>query len=99
MSDKSQSETAFTVRPDPAEEDPKQRADLADEAKELEKIRAWVPTLKLQGTTLGNNPSAMINNQVYRLGELINRFKVTRIEPRQIVMKRGGVEITLPMDD
>lgn len=86
--------------PNPKDDRQKQDEETADQIKQqLRDIREWVDSLELQGTTLGRHPTAMINNRIYRLGEKINDFKIVRIEPRQIVMHQGDIEVVLPMSD
>lgn len=90
------------LEPDPGTSVPeKSPADSSEEQKRklIEDIRQWVDTLVYQGGIMGEKPQAMINNKIYKQGEKINGFTITKVMPRQVVMERDGIEIILPMSE
>jgi hypothetical protein len=59
--------------------------------------RAPASQFKLQTTLMDSSPSAMINGQLVREGDLISGFTVVRIVPGKIVLRRVGVELEIAM--
>jgi len=54
-------------------------------------------SLRLQSTMLDNEPHAVINGTVYRVGDTLNGFVIRRIEHRCVVMTRDDVHVELKM--
>lgn len=77
----------------------KSRTDLPDDNARIEAVREWANTLVLQAAIVGEHPRAMINSQVYRLGDKINGFTIRRVEARLVVLEDQGIEIHLPLGD
>lgn len=70
-----------------------------DEKEQIEAIRTMASQLRFQAAMLGPTPRALINDRIYRLGDKINNFRVTKIESRRVVLENGGIEIHLEMSE
>ena len=74
---------------------------------EMEAIRVWAGGLELQAAVLGDEPTAMINERIYRVGDsiggsvvenvVIDGFVLTSVKPRLAVLSRGEIRIQLEM--
>lgn len=73
--------------------------ETSDERNRIEAIREMAATLRFQAGMLGPTPRALINDRVYRLGDKINGFAVSKIESRRVVLEKDGIEIHLRMSD
>lgn len=68
-----------------------------------EKPADSVSTVKLEGVELngiiwkGGEPSAIINNQVVRLGSSIGKKKIIEINPDAVILQEGDIKYTLKM--
>jgi hypothetical protein len=51
--------------------------------------------IHLKGTILGERPIAMMNGRVYRVGEVLEGFKVVEIEKKQITVERDGTRLVV----
>lgn len=48
--------------------------------------------------TSGKSPSAIINNEVYRVGDVIGNKKVVKIMPKMVILEYGREEIVLTLE-
>ncbi|MBT8485293.1 MAG: hypothetical protein HKO59_01085 [Phycisphaerales bacterium] len=55
-------------------------------------------TLRLQGTFLGSDPRALINNRIFVIGDTIRGFRVEAIAKRQVTLVKDGVRFDLEME-
>jgi hypothetical protein len=51
--------------------------------------------IHLKGTVLGDRPIAMMNGRVYRVGEVVEGFKIVEIVTNQITVERGGSRVVI----
>lgn len=51
--------------------------------------------IHLKGTVLGERPLAMMNGRVYRVGEVVEGFKIVEIVTNQITVERSGTRVVL----
>jgi hypothetical protein len=51
--------------------------------------------IDLKGTILGERPIAMMNGRVYRVGEVVEGFKIVEIEKNQITVERDGKSLVV----
>jgi hypothetical protein len=64
----------------------------------IDNVRIAAGSLKLQSTVIGAHPSAMVNGQMVREGDDIAGFRVLKIEARQIIVEREGIELAVLME-
>lgn len=69
----------------------------ADESARVASIRQAAGELRLQSTIRGEQPRAVINGISLAQGQQIKGFVLVRIEARQVIIERDGVQITLEM--
>lgn len=62
-------------------------------------IRAQAQALSLQSTMLGPSPTALVNGQVLRQGEVIQGFRLQRVDSDSCVVSKDGVDVLLRMKD
>ena len=62
-------------------------------------VRAQARSLALQSTMISQNPIAIINGQVLRVGEWTNGFEVTEITARACKVSKSGVTVILKMKE
>jgi hypothetical protein len=79
--------TAKVVQDDPA----------ARQAAAKKKVLAEAHSLGLQTTMVGSSPTAMINGQVLRVGDVIRGFQVVEISSRSCTLVKDEVRVTLEM--
>jgi len=72
-------------------------ADKAEESIE-HVVQAQARALILQSTIVSEDPIAIINGTVLRVGDSINGFRVVSISPRGCTMKKRGVTVFLEMN-
>ncbi|HOW72253.1 MAG TPA: hypothetical protein PKY77_16760 [Phycisphaerae bacterium] len=60
-------------------------------------VRRAAAALVLQNTVPGPRPSATINGQVVRQGDIVDDFVVERIEPARVTVRRETVRVTLEL--
>jgi len=62
-------------------------------------VRAQAQALSLQSTIVGDVdvPTAIINGEVLRVGDLINGFRVVDIAARTCTVEKANLRITLEM--
>ena len=77
----------------------KSATESVDNDGEMEAIRRWVRGLELQAAILGDEPTAMIDDQLYRVGDRVNGFAVTTIGARYVTLSKGEIEIRLEMGE
>ncbi|HNX91594.1 MAG TPA: type 4a pilus biogenesis protein PilO [Candidatus Omnitrophota bacterium] len=46
----------------------------------------------------GDNPTAIINNDVYRIGDKLDGMRVKAITPDEVVLEDGGTEVVVKLD-
>ena len=64
----------------------------------MEKPHTPAPTLKLSGTIVGGErPIAIINNQLIRLGDWIEGFKVVKIGKTEVLLDSGISKIVVAL--
>jgi len=64
----------------------------------VENPRTATPTLKLSGTIVGGErPIAIINNQLIRLGDWIEGFKVVKIGKTEVLLDSGISKIVVEL--
>lgn len=61
-------------------------------------VQAQARALILQSTIVSDDPIAIINGTVLRVGDSINGFRVVSISPRGCTMKKRGVTVFLEMN-
>ena len=71
--------------------------EIANLPEEEQIIRAQARSLTLQSTMLSENPVAIINGQVLRVGEWINGFEVTEITAHACKVSKTDVTVLLKM--
>ena len=54
--------------------------------------------LHLKGTILGERPVAMMNGRVYRVGEVVEGFKIVEIEKNRIAVERDGTRLVVAVN-
>ncbi|MBP7937451.1 MAG: hypothetical protein KA354_22640 [Phycisphaerae bacterium] len=59
--------------------------------------RRAAASLVLQSTVLGPRPSATINGQVVRQGDIVDDFVIERIEAARVTVRRETVRVTLEL--
>lgn len=73
-------------------------AEAVEQTPDAAAVRAEAErTVKLQAIIFGEEPIAMINGQVWRQGQTIEGFHITRIESRRLVLRKHGVEVVLEL--
>ncbi len=70
----------------------------ADQSGEPDDLTKQAAKLKLQSTFLGPSPMALVNGQLVREGDTIEKFQVIKIEPRRIAVEKNGVTLQISMD-
>ena len=65
----------------------------------IEAVRQAAGQLKLQSTLLGRNSRALINGELLKPGQQINGFELIAVGPRQVTVRRDGVEVVLEMGE
>lgn len=63
----------------------------------IEGIRDKARALQLQSIMFGAVPTAMINGEVVRTGNLVEGFRILKIEPRRLIVERQGIELAISM--
>jgi len=53
--------------------------------------------LVLQATLLGDEPKALINGQMLRVGQTIRGFKLTNVRQHEVTLEKNGIEIRLEL--
>ena len=61
------------------------------------RLQQAIEGLELQGTILGEHPRALINGQLFGLGDQVRGLTVSEIQHRQISLERNGVTVRLEM--
>ena len=51
--------------------------------------------IHLKATVLGERPLAMTNGRVYRVGEVVEGFKIVEIEKNQMTVERDGTRVVI----
>lgn len=80
------------VAPDEGPDDPPVVPDPP--AEDVDELLA---ALVLQGTMLSDDPQAMINGELFRVGDHVKGFVIRTIGNRRVVVVRAGVERTLEL--
>lgn len=62
-----------------------------------EAARAASQALRLQAVMLGDEPRAVVNGRVYRVGEAVGEFVIRRIERRGIVVQKDDVAVNIDL--
>ena len=62
-------------------------------------LRAQAQSLDLQSTMVSENPVAIINGRMLRIGEWINGFELIVITPRGCSVRKNGTTIMLDMSN
>jgi len=87
----------------------KSLASRTDEKKQrqvlIENLRLQAATLRLETTVMGARPRAVINGEMVGEGDLVASgsgatrtvFRVSKIEPRRIIVEREGIKLEIPM--
>ena len=74
-----------------------------DNELDMQEVRKWADGLVLQAAVLGDEPTVMINDQVYRMGdrigERVGSFVVKSVRSRRATLSNGTIEIHLEMGD
>ena len=70
----------------------------ADQVGEQDDLTKQAVKLKLQSTFLGPSPMALVNGQLVREGDTIDKFRVVKIEPRKIAVEQNGITLQISMD-
>ena len=77
----------------------KSMADRADQIKEhrarVENIRSQAAKLRVQSTLMGASPKALVNGELVGVGDVVASFRVSKIEPRRIVVEREGIKLEI----
>lgn len=76
---------------EPVAEAPVERPDPAAVRRDAEREVA------LQAIIFGEEPIAMINGEVTKVGQTVAGFRVVRIEARRIVLEKENIEISLEL--
>jgi hypothetical protein len=75
------------------------RADLKMEREVLlANMRTEAEKLKVQSTMMGASPKALINGELVSEGDVVASFRVSKIEPRRIVLEREGIKLEKRLD-
>ena len=53
--------------------------------------------LTLQSTVMASDPLAVINNEIFRVGQQTHGFRITAIKPRHVTLEKNGTTLTLEM--
>jgi hypothetical protein len=61
----------------------------------LENLRLQAAQLKVQSTVMSATPKALINGELVGVGDVVASFRVSKIEPRRIVVEREGIKLEL----
>jgi len=61
-------------------------------------IRAEAAKLQLQSILMADPPRVMIGRDIYRVGQRVGSFVLTRITSNSVVLEKGGFEVTLRME-
>ncbi|MEX2673752.1 MAG: hypothetical protein WD294_16750 [Phycisphaeraceae bacterium] len=83
-----------TPEPEPVKAPPEPTAPMPDVASVT---RAATQNVRLHAIIHGDDPIAMINNEVWREGQQVNGFRIVRIASRHIVISKDGIQITLEL--
>ena len=70
-----------------------------DNESEMEALGKWARGLEFQAAILGDEPTAMINDRPYRVGDRIGDFVVTEVRSRRVVLSKDDVSIRLEMGE
>jgi hypothetical protein len=63
----------------------------------VDNVRIMAESLKLDSTMMGAEPTAMVNGQMVREGDVIAGFHVLRIETRELIVEREGIKLAIVM--
>jgi hypothetical protein len=63
----------------------------------VDNIRIMAESLKLESTMMGSQPTAMVNGQMVREGDVIAGFRVLNIESRELIVEREGIRLAIVM--
>jgi hypothetical protein len=63
----------------------------------VDNVRIMAESLKLESTMLGSEPTAMVNSQMVREGDVIAGFHVLKIEARELIVEREGIRLAIGM--
>lgn len=69
----------------------------ADESQGVQAVVAAARRLKLQSVITGSEPHAMINDQMVKVGQVIEGFTVIAVRERFVVVQRDGTTIQIGM--
>jgi hypothetical protein len=61
----------------------------------VENLQTQAAALKLQSTVMSTPPQALINGQLVQQGDMIDSFRVAKIEPRRIIVEQDGVKLEI----
>lgn len=73
---------------------PPKPVDVVDEAA---LVRQAAKGLVLQSTVFGESPTALISGELISPGQTIRGFTLKKIEQRQVVLEKNGIEVRLEM--
>ncbi len=76
-----------------------QTTDQDQHQRHVQAIRLAARSLKLQSTLLGADNRALINGELLNPGQRINGFELIDVGPRQVTLRRDGVEVVLEMGE
>lgn len=77
----------------------KSRGDTPDDEQVTQVVRTWARSLVLQATMRADAPMAMINDRAYRVGDSINGFTVTSVQPGRVTLRCEEIEIRLKVGE
>lgn len=60
-----------------------------------EDLAEALESIALQGTFISRQPRAMINDQLYVVGDAVEGFEIVRIEMRRVVLRRDGLDFVI----
>jgi hypothetical protein len=63
----------------------------------IDGIRTKARALQLQSIMFGAVPTAMINGDVVREGNVVEGFRILKIEPRRLIVESEGIELAIIM--
>jgi hypothetical protein len=80
----------------------KSMSEQADQDKQrqvlVDALKADAGQLKLQTTTGGTSPKAIVNGILVGEGDVIAQFRIVRIENRRIIVEREGISFEVRMN-
>lgn len=84
--------------PEPTKSTPQPTDDDKDAADRVQAVRrAATKDLQLQSTLLGTDVRAMINGELFKVGDKVRGFEIVSVKSRQVTVKKDGVEVVLEM--